>query len=144
VDLAAAPKAEMGRPLMCAVRSPGRTLDFAVAEARESHRPLYVLFVRSLPVLSEGDQSRKWDEDEEAREIFSQAKARADGHPVIPCYAVSDSLADTIVDIAATTGVTQLLLGASERRGLAQLLGGNLIRQISDSLPDSIHLLVCA
>lgn len=133
-----------GNPMMCAVRGLGKTLDFAIEEAKECHRPLYLLFVRTLPVLSEEDHKRKWQEDDEAREIFTQARTKAAGHPVYPCYAVSDSVADTIVDITATVGATHLILGAPERSGLAQLLRGSIIREISDSLPEDIHLLVYA
>jgi amino acid transporter/nucleotide-binding universal stress UspA family protein len=131
-------------PMMCAVRGVGKTLDFALSEARECRRPLYLLFVRPVPMLTEGDYKRKWQEDDEAREIFMQAKAKADGHPVFPCYAVSDSVADTIVDIAATMGATHLILGAPERKGLVTLLRGNLVREVSDTLPEDIHLLVYA
>jgi hypothetical protein len=41
-------------------------------------------------------------------------------------------------------GASSLILGAPERKGLAFLLRGNIIREISDSLPDEIHLLVYA
>ncbi len=133
-----------GAPMMCAIRGLGKTLDFAIEEAKESRRPLYLLFVRTLPALSEEDHKRKWQDDEEAREVFTQAKAKANGHPIYPCYAVSDSVADTIVDITATVGATHLILGAPERSGLAHLLRGSIIREISDSLPDDIHLLVYA
>ncbi len=138
------PDIASGPPMMCAVRGLGKTLDFAIEEAKESRRPLYLLFVRTLPVLSEQDLGRKWQDDDEAREVFTQAKVKAAGHPVYPCYAVSDSVADTIVDIAATVGVTHLFLGAPERGGLTQLLRGSIIREISDSLPEDIHLLVYA
>jgi amino acid transporter/nucleotide-binding universal stress UspA family protein len=133
-----------GAPIMCAVRGLGRTLDYAIEEARQTRRPLYLLFVRTLPVLTEQDYKKKWQEDEQAREVFLAAKSKANGHPVFPCYAVSDSVADTIVDIAATMGASSLILGASERKGLAFLLRGNIIRDISDNLPDEIHLLVYA
>lgn len=133
-----------GPPMMCAIRGTGRTLDFAIDEARQTHRPLYLLFVRSLPVLTEQDYKRKWQDDEEAREIFLQAKSKAGGHPVYPCYAVSDAVAQTIVDITATMGASYLILGAPERRGLAFMLRGNIIRDVSDNLPDDIHLLVLA
>jgi amino acid transporter/nucleotide-binding universal stress UspA family protein len=138
------PDLASGPPMMCAVRGLGKTLDFAIDEAKDSHRPLCLLFVRALPVLTEGDQKRKWQEDDEARKIFDQAKVRAAGHPVYPCYAVSDSVADTIVDITATLGATHLILGAPERSGLAHLLRGSIIREISDNLPEDIHLLVYA
>jgi amino acid transporter/nucleotide-binding universal stress UspA family protein len=133
-----------GPPMMCAIRGCGRTLDFAIEEARETRRPLYLLFVRSLPVLTEQDYKKKWQDDEEARAVFLAAKSKAHGHPVFPCYAVSDSVADTIVDIAATMGASYLILGAPERQGLASLLRGNIIRQIADNLPDEIRLLVFA
>jgi nucleotide-binding universal stress UspA family protein len=138
------PKEVSGPPMMCAVRGRGKTLDFAIDEARQTDRPLYLLFVRPLPVLTEADYKRKWQEDDEARQIFLDARDKANGHPVFPCYAVSDSVSTTIVDIAATMGASYLILGAPERRGLAQLLRGNIIRDISDNLPDDIHLLVYA
>ena len=137
-------EAATGSPMMCAVRGLGKTLDFAIEEAKDSRRPLYLLFVRALPALTAEDFKRKWPEDAEASEIFTQAKAKAGTHPVFPCYAVSDSVADTIVDIAATMGVSYLVLGAPERRGLVSLLQGNVIRQISDNLPEDVHLLVYA
>jgi nucleotide-binding universal stress UspA family protein len=105
---------------------------------------LYLLFIRALPVLMEADQKRKWQEDEEARQIFAYAFRNAQGHPVLPCYAVSDAPAETIVDIAATMGASLLLLGAPTRSGLAGLLGGNIVRNVSSLLPEDIHLLIYA
>jgi amino acid transporter len=136
--------AASGPPILAAVRGIGRTLDFAIEEAKESNRPLYLLFVREQPALSEGDRKRKWHQDPEATEIFEYAAEKADGHTVLPCYAVSDSTADTIVDIAATIGASRLLLGAPQRNMLINMLRGNLIRKVSDSLPEDIHLLVFA
>jgi amino acid transporter/nucleotide-binding universal stress UspA family protein len=137
--------AEMsGAPILCAVRGIGRTLDFAIQEARDTKRPLYLLFVRQLPVLTEIDQKRKWQDDDEARHIFSYAFRNAHGHPVLPCYAVSDAPAETIADIAATMGASLLLLGASSRGGLAGLLSGNMVRHVSSILPEDIHLLIYA
>ena len=133
-----------GAPLLCAVRGVGRTLDFALEQAREMRRPLYLLFLRVLPALTEADQKRKWQEDDEARAIFSYAFKHANGYPVLPCYAVSDAPAETIVDITATMGASELLLGAPTRSGLAALLSGNIVRNVSDLLPEDIHLLIYA
>ncbi len=133
-----------GAPILCAVRGLGKTLDFALEQARETRRPLYLLFVRTRPVLSSEDYQRKWQDDGEASAVFTQARAQAAGHPVFPCYAVSDSVADTIVDITATMGASQLILGSPERKGLVSLLRGNVIRQISQSLPEDIHMIVYA
>ena len=61
---------------------------------------------------------------------------------MLPCYAVSDSAADTIVDIAATVGASYLILGAPQRSIIINLLRGNIIRNISSILPEEIPLLV--
>jgi amino acid transporter len=133
-----------GAPMLCAVRGIGRTLDFAISEARETDRPLYLLFVREQPVLAPGDRRRKWMEDEEASAIFKYASEKADGVRMLPCYAVSDSAADTIVDITATVGASRLIVGAPQRNMLVNLLRGNIIKAISDILPEEIHFLVYA
>lgn len=131
-----------GAPLLCAIRGIGRTMKFAIEEARETNRPLYLLYVREQPVLAAGDRRRKWQEDPEAVKIFTEASELADGHTLLPCYAVSDSPADTIVDIAATVGASRLILGGPKRSGLISALRGNVIRQISELLPEEIPLLV--
>jgi len=131
-----------GSPILCAVRGIGRTLKFAIEEARDTKRPLYLLYVRQQPVLTEQDRKRKWPDDPEAYEIFREASELADGHTVLPCYAVSDSPADTIVDVAATVGASRVILGGAKRTGLISAIRGNLIRQVSQLLPEEIALLV--
>jgi amino acid transporter len=133
-----------GPPVLCAVRGIGRTLDFGIQQAKETNRPLYLLFVREQPVLAPEDRKRKWIDDQEASDIFSYARKKADGHTLLPCYAVSDAAAETIVDIAATVGASQLILGAPQRNMVVNLLRGNIIRNISSILPDEIDLLVYA
>jgi amino acid transporter len=133
-----------GPPMLCAIRGIGRTLDFAIQEAKDTDRPLYLLFVREQPVIAPGDRKRKWFEDDEARAIFLYAKEKASGHTMLPAYAISDSAADTIVDIAATVGASYLIVGAPQRNMLVNLLRGNIIRNISSILPEEIHLLVYA
>jgi nucleotide-binding universal stress UspA family protein len=133
-----------GPPMVCAVRGSGKTLDFALEEAKVSRRPLYLLFIRAVPALSESDHNRRWQEDEEARLVFTLAKDRSEGHPVFPCYAVSDSVADTIVDITATMGASLLVLGAPVRNRMLHLLRGDIVQKVSEQLPEDIHLLVYA
>jgi len=133
-----------GSPILCAVRGIGRTLDYAIEAARETDRPLYLLFVREQPVIAPGDRRRKWAEDDEAVSIFKYASEKAEGLRLLPCYAVSDSPADTIVDIAATVGASHLIVGAPQRSALLNLLRGNIISNISTILPEEIHFLVYA
>jgi amino acid transporter/nucleotide-binding universal stress UspA family protein len=134
-----------GDPMLCAVRGMGRTLDFALKEAEEIRRPLYLLFVREQSVITSEDRRRKWMDDEEAGGIFRYARDRVEGKAtMLPCYAVSDSAAGTIVDVAATVGASRLILGAPHRGALVSLLRGNIVREVSDLLPEDIELLVFA
>ncbi|MCX6911162.1 MAG: universal stress protein [Verrucomicrobia bacterium] len=133
-----------GSPLLCAVRGINRTLEFAIKEAQETHRPLYVAFIREQPVLAEADLARKWQDDDEAARIFAYAKEKLGSQAFRPCYAVSDSPADTIVDIAATIGAERLILGTKRRSVLLDVLRGNIIRQVARLLPEQIDLLVYA
>ena len=103
-----------------------------------------MLFVREQAVITAEDRRRQWQEDWEAKRIFNHAQAKAGNVVLIPCYTVSDSTADTIVDVAATLGVSRLILGSPQRGALINLLRGNIIREVSSLLPDNIHLLVYA
>lgn len=130
--------------ILCAVRGTGRTLDFALREARQTGRRLYLLFVREQPFMTEQDARRKWQQDPEARIIFAEAEKNAGEHLPLFAYAVSPSAAETIVDIAATIGASRLILGAPRRNALMNLIRGSVIREVSNSLPEEIDLLVYA
>ena len=130
--------------VLCAIRGTGRTLDFALREARETGRRLYLLFVREQPFMTEEDARRKWQQDPEASAIFAEAKQKAGNLTPLFCYAVSPSAAETIVDVAATLGASRVIVGAPQRHALMNLLRGNVIREVSSSLPEEIDLLVYA
>jgi amino acid transporter/nucleotide-binding universal stress UspA family protein len=133
-----------GESILCAIRGTGRTLDFALREARETGSRLYLLFVREQPFMTEQDAKRKWQEDEDASKIFEEAKQKAGDRQPLCAYAVSPSAAETIVDVAATLGASRVILGAPQRNALINLLRGNVIREVSNSLPEEIDLLVYA
>ena len=133
-----------GESILCAIRGTGRTLDFALREARKTGSRLYLLFVREQAFMTEQDARRKWQDDEEASRVFNEARQKAGDQPPLFAYAVSPSAAETIVDIAATVGASRLILGAPQRNALINLLRGNVIREVSNSLPEEIDLLVYA
>jgi amino acid transporter/nucleotide-binding universal stress UspA family protein len=141
-EVAAAPIG--GESILCAIRGTGRTLDFALREARETGSRLYLLFVREQPFMTEQDAKRKWQEDEDASKIFEEAKQKAGDQQPLFAYAVSPSAAETIVDVAATLGASRVILGAPQRSALINLLRGNVIREVSSALPEEIDLLVYA
>ncbi len=133
-----------GEPILCAIRGTGRTLDFALREARKNASRLYLLFVREQAFMTEQDSKRKWQQDSEASKVFGEAKAKAGDQPPLFCYAVSPSAAETIVDVAATLGASRVILGAPQRNALINMLRGNVIREVSNLLPEEIDLLVYA
>jgi hypothetical protein len=57
---------------------------------------------------------------------------------------VSESAAEAIADIAATLGAPRLILGGPRRNALINILRGNLVREVSDLLPEETDLLVYA
>src|SRR5207248_2474890 len=120
---------DTGEAILCAIRGTGRTLDFALREARETGRRLYLLFVREQPFMTEEDARRKWQQDPEASAIFAEAKQKAGNLTPLFCYAVSPSAAETIVDVAATLGASRVIVGAPQRHALMNLLRGNVIRE---------------
>jgi amino acid transporter/nucleotide-binding universal stress UspA family protein len=144
-DVTASPL-QNGKPesIVCAIRGTGRTLDFALREAHDTGRRLYVLFVREQPFMTEQDANRKWQEDEEASRIFLEAQRKANGCQPLFAYAVSPWPAETILDITATLGASRLILGAPKRNALLNLLRGNVIREVLSGLPEEIDLLVYA
>ncbi|MEY2546528.1 MAG: hypothetical protein QOG48_1645 [Verrucomicrobiota bacterium] len=133
-----------GESILCAIRGTGRTLDFALREARETGRRLYLLFVREQAFMTEQDAKRKWQDDDEARKIFEEAKQKAGDQQPLFAYAVSPSAAETIVDVAATLGASRVIVGAPHRNALLSLIRGSVIREVSNSLPEEIDLLVYA
>jgi amino acid transporter/nucleotide-binding universal stress UspA family protein len=133
-----------GEAMLCAVRGKNRTLDFALREARQTGRRLYLLYIREQRFMTAEDRKRKWQDDAEARDVFDYAKEKAGDHPPLLCYAVSESAAETIVDIAATLGISRLILGTPQRTALINILRGNIIREVAKLLPEDIDLLVYA
>jgi hypothetical protein len=74
----------------------------------------------------------------------AQILERAGDYPPLFAYAVSLSNAKTIVDVTATLGASRLILGAPKRNALLNLLRGNVIREVSNLLPEAIDLLIYA
>jgi nucleotide-binding universal stress UspA family protein len=133
-----------GSPILCAVRGVGGTLDFAMEIAKDMNRPLCIMFVREQAILTLEDRNRTWKNDQDARALFAYVKKKADGQPILPCYAVSDVPAHTVVDLAVKIGASLLILGAPRRNMLIKLIRGNMVRRVSRFLPEEIHLLVYA
>jgi nucleotide-binding universal stress UspA family protein len=129
------------------VRGLTPALSFAFDEAELRKAALYVLYVREIAVLYPGANSKgraSWKDDPEANAILSAAVQIGNDRniPTIPLFATATEAASLIVDTAATIGADFLILGASHRGSLAQVLKGNVTTQVAASLPDNIQLVI--
>lgn len=128
--------------VLCAVRTIGKTLNFALQEAKQQKQLLYILFIREQKIITEEDKNRTWLDDEEACKIFDYAKDSASEISIKFFYAVSDSPVETIVSIAEQLHVSRVILGRPRHSIMLQFLRGNIAQEISEVLPPEIDLLV--
>lgn len=139
------PAADTQKILVC-VRSLTPVLGFAFDEAELRKAALYILYVREVAVLYPGVAvgTTNWRDDPAASAILSTATqiGRTRGITTVPVFASTSNVASLIVDTAATLGVDYLILGASHRGSLTNMLRGNVASEVAGSLPDNIHLLI--
>ena len=142
------PRLEEGQKIMVAARGINPVLNFALEEAQLRKAVLCVVYVKEIAVYFSGAPAvlgrAKWKDDGQARAIMSLAlkEGAARGVCVQPVYAVSEDASATILDLAATLGVDYIILGASQRRTLADLLKGSVATQIAQNLPEEIRLVI--
>jgi len=145
IESARQPLSETQKILVC-VRGITPVLRFAFDEAQLRKATLYVLYVREIAVLYPQEKLGRLDPklDPEADAILNAATqiGRERGVPVVPLFVASTSAASIIVDMSATLGVDFLLLGASHRGALSNLLKGNVVAEVAGSLPDNIPLII--
>lgn len=142
------PNFSPGQSILVAARGVTPVLRYALEEARFRKGTLYVLYVKqisvSLPGTPVSTEPARWKDDHQASEIMygMLEQGREAEVTVIPVYTVSDNPAATIVDLAATLGIDVLMLGAPHRSSLLNLLKGNIVTQVAQSLPDNIQLVI--
>src|SRR5436190_10761133 len=142
------PRLEEGQKIMVAARGITPVLSFAMDEAQLRKATLCVLYVKEVAVYYTAAGTplgrAKWQDDPEANAIMSSMlKLGAERNIcVLPLYAVSQDAAATIVDLAATMGIDFLVIGATQRTALANLLRGSVVTNVAQHLPDTIQLLI--
>ena len=162
-EVAAAPAALEGAPpppkpvqpgiytpkerIMVATRRGSGLLDYAIRMCKDRRAELIVLYVRHLSVIPMGPIDHPGlADDADARTMLDLArrKALAAGVPCRLLYAVAESVPGIILDMAATHGADQLLLGVSRRGALWKAMKGDVIAGVAEQLPEGIDLLIRA
>jgi amino acid transporter/nucleotide-binding universal stress UspA family protein len=137
-----------GQKIMVAARGITPVLSFALDEAKLRNATLCVLYVKEIAVYYAGGPTTvgraRWQNDPEANAIMSLIlKLGAErGISVVPVYAVSEDAASTILDLSATMGVDFLMIGATQRHALQNLLRGSVATNVAQQLPESIRLII--
>jgi amino acid transporter/nucleotide-binding universal stress UspA family protein len=142
------PRLAEGQKIMVAARGINPVLSFALDEAQLRKATLCVLYVKEIAVFYGGGPATlsraRWQDDPEANAIMSlMLKLGAERDIcVLPVYAVSEDAAATIIDLSATLGVDFLMIGATQRYAMANLLRGSVATNVAQQLPDSIQLVI--
>jgi nucleotide-binding universal stress UspA family protein len=142
------PRLAEGQKITVAARGLTPVLGFALDEAELRKATLCVLYVKEIAVYYTRTPTvpgrARWQDDPEANAIMSlMLKLGAERDIcVLPVFAVSPDAAATIVDLSATMGVDYLVIGATQRTALANLLRGSVVTNVAQHLPDSIQLLI--
>jgi nucleotide-binding universal stress UspA family protein len=120
-------------------------LQFALEQAKDHQAELIVVYIRQVAVALLGPAQQEGP-DSEALALFEtvRAKAEAEGVPVRMLYAVTDNIADAILDFAATLGVERVILGATQRGSLWRTMKGDVIQGVAQHLPERTTLLIHA
>lgn len=135
------------RRILVATRGAPGLLKFAFEHARLLNANVFVLFVRELAVLYQGEGPPLTpDRDPDARGVFelSEQLARKNGVPLERIYSVSPNTADVILDVSATYAIDFVMLGASRRTGVMRALRGDVISGVAENLPAETTMLIHA
>jgi nucleotide-binding universal stress UspA family protein len=139
---------DMARPhVLVATRGGERLLEFSANYCQRTNSIMFLLFVRQVNVTITGSIPKpRIEEDADALAAFKMASDICHKHGVqmIPIYAVSQDVAYTILDFAATYGVEALLMGVSRKGTFLRALQGDVLTAVADNLPSEIPLLIHA
>lgn len=128
--------------ILCAVNAIGKTLHYALEEAKKFGQPLYILFIREQKVVAEEERNRSWLDDNDACALFDYAKESSHEMTIKFFYAVTDTPADTIVQTTIALQASRLIMGKARHHRILQILRGNITQEVAEKLPDEIELII--
>jgi nucleotide-binding universal stress UspA family protein len=118
--------------------------EYAVDLARQRGAVLFAMYVRTLRVIDvRPDQVPRVENDPEGQEALGTAAvlAKEAGVPFVPIYVTATDIAGEILDYTVTYGCDRLILGKSKRSLFSRRVAGDVVRQITEQLPEGITLI---
>lgn len=130
--------------ILCAVHRDGKSIPYALEQARIHRCPVFFLYLRRQKVLAEADTHRHWEGDPDAANLFHYIQDQAGDQALVHFeYVVTDSAANTIVQLAKQWEINHLIIGLPKKNTLiTHWFKGNLIREIIKLLPKDIDLII--
>lgn len=132
---------------LLSVSKPSPLIRTVMQEARAMGFGIAIVYVRELavPLLGLG-APQTLDEDEDAREIFIQARDSAYqlGVPLRFVYIIGSSVSEQIIRAATELGVKCVYLQIANRSTLAQIIKGDFIAKIVEQMPKDIEVVIRA
>lgn len=130
--------------ILCPVQAVGKTLEFAMQEAKARNKKLYVLFIREQMVVAPRRAMPSMLEDEEACLVYEHV-LNYFSPEVVPfefLYDVSNLPHINIIERAKQLKVGQVILGMPRSNRIVQLVRGDIVSEVYRKLPTDIDLVV--
>ncbi len=124
--------------ILCPIDHPGKALQLALQRSVASELTTYLLFIRTQEVITEEDQQKKWEDDEEAIQVLEYAKKFGKESLFQFSYIISDSRSDIIAAYAMRLEVQQIIIDVPTSGPLSQRIKGKLKRELRKNLPDDV------
>ncbi len=141
-DLPELPKGDEGGVLV-AITGTGKTLEYAIDEAKSHQLPLFILFVREQQFVSEIDQKKTSAQDKDALEVFEYMNSYSLKIPMELLYTVTAHSAHSVVEIAKKKKVNKVVIGKKRgKSGFLRFLRGTIINDLSKMMPKNMDLIV--
>lgn len=131
-------------PMLVAVNGPGKTLDFALKEAQQQNRPLYILIVKEQKVLIENEDERVWKYDQKAIDVVDYVINKPDKPSVGFLYTITPSTSHSIIDIAQQKNVKSVIMGRKSggKFPVPSRFKDRAVKEVSRELPKNMNLIV--
>ncbi len=121
--------------------------EYAVDLAKRRGGTLFAIFVRSIRVMDlRPGQAPRIETDEAAQEALGTTAmlAKEAGVSFVPIYVTSQEIPDEILDHTVTYGCDTLIMGKSRRSVFSRKLEGDVVSEVSRSLPEGITMITRA
>lgn len=121
--------------------------EYAIDLAKRRQATLFAIFVRPIRVMDlRPGQAPRIETDDAAQEALGTTAmlAKEAGVNFVPIYVTSQDISDEILDHTVTYGCDTLIMGKSRRSVFSRKLEGDVVSEVSGSLPEGITMITRA